>query len=139
MSVKLFDIPKDAMVVLRRRPELQAVTTWGKAAGMFPDAVRQQVAEAMHDGKIAGDPQGPFTLEWVRGALVPVRVYAADLRTLGAKELVPEEVPHHAELADATVIEVEAPENFERKTDVEIAEGMEVREVHVVLTFRWKP
>lgn len=133
------DEPKrDAMVVLRRRPELQQVTTWGKVAPMLGKH-RREVAEALLTSKIAGTPTGPFTLELVTGALIPTRVFANDLRCIAAGGLVPDEIPHDAELADATVISVEAPDAFERKTDIEIAEGMEVREVHVVLTFRWKP
>lgn len=130
---------KDATVVLRRRPAMQQVTTWGKVAPML-GAHRARVAEALLEGKIAGTPGGsPFTLEIVTGALIPVRVYADDIRSIGASALVPEEIPAHAELVSSETIEVEAPGSFERMTDVEIAEGMEVREQHVVLTWRWKP
>lgn len=140
MSKTKDEPPRDTMVVLRRRPELQQVTTWGKLAPAL-GAHRAEIGEALLTGKIAGTPTGPFTVEVVTGTLIPTRVYANDLRNIAAGDLVPEAIPHDAELADATVIEVEAPGalDFERKTDVEIAEGMEVREVHVVLTFRWRP
>lgn len=138
-SKDLYAVPRDAMVVLRRLPVLQQVTTWGKAAPMFGPKLAAQVADALIAGKIAGTPEGPFTLERVAGALVPVRCYAADLRSVGASAMVPEQVPNHAELVSSETIDVEAPESHTGRTDLEIEEGAEVREQHVVLTWRWKP